>query len=60
MKKHSSKADVALIQPVSNNKSNNQHLIYPPANKTSHFVKMARIKDKEKEECCYTKSSKDV
>ncbi|WP_299674902.1 hypothetical protein [uncultured Dokdonia sp.] len=49
MKKYSSKADVALIDPVLNNKSsNNEYLIYPPANKTSHFVKITRIKDKEK------------
>jgi hypothetical protein len=58
MKKHSSKADVALIQPVSNNKSNNQHLIYPPANKTSHFVKMARIKDKEKRSAAIQKAAR--
>mgnify|MGYP000032376672 CR=1 FL=1 len=58
MKKHSSKADVALIQPVSNNKSNDQHLIYPPADKTSHFVKMARIKDKEKRSAAIQKAAR--
>jgi len=48
MKKYSSKADVALIDPALNNKNDNQYLIYPPANKTSHFVKITRIKDLDK------------
>lgn len=48
MKKYSSKADVALIDPALNNKNDNQYLIYPPANKTSHFVKITRIKDPDK------------
>ncbi|MFT5891914.1 MAG: hypothetical protein ACI9Y7_002021 [Dokdonia sp.] len=58
MKKHASKADVALIHPVSNNKSNDQHLIYPPANKTSHFVKVARIKNKEKRSVALQKAAR--
>ncbi|WP_299216688.1 hypothetical protein [uncultured Dokdonia sp.] len=58
MKNHSSKAGVALIQPVSNSKSNNQHLIYPPANRTSHFVKIARIKNKEKRSAAMQKAAR--
>lgn len=48
MKKYSSKADVALIDPALNTKSNTQYLIYPPANKTSHFIKITRIKNQDK------------
>lgn len=58
MKNDSSKADVALIQPVSNSKSNDQYLIYPPANKTSHFVKKARIKNKEKRSAAMQKAAR--
>ena len=58
MKNHSSKAGVALIQSVYNTKSNHQHLIYPPANRTSHFVKIARIKNKEKRNTAMQKAAR--
>lgn len=58
MKNHSSKAGVALIQSVSDTKSNEQHLIYPPANRTSHFVKITRIKNKEKRNAAMQKAAR--
>ena len=58
MKKYSSKADVALISPVLNEKFHNQHLIYPPVNKTSHFIKITRIKDKNKRAAAMQKAVK--
>lgn len=58
MKNHSSKAGVALIQSVSDTKNNHQHLIYPPANRTSHFVKIARIKNKEKRNTAIQKAAR--
>ncbi|MFC4636379.1 hypothetical protein ACFO3O_20905 [Dokdonia ponticola] len=58
MKNHSSKAGVALIRSVSDAKSNNQHLIYPPANRTSHFVKITRLKSKEKRNAAMQKAAR--
>lgn len=58
MKNHSSKAGVALIQSVSDSKSDHQHLIYPPANRTSHFVKISRIKNKEKRDTAMQKAAR--
>lgn len=57
MENNSSKANIALRNPALINKNKKQNLIYSPANKASHFIKIAQITDKNKRATAIAKAA---